>query len=332
MLQVQLLTEREYQHWASFDVCYDWEDIISKILRCPMQSMWKGNLGQIKRYSKKVSWKIRRKIGAQDVFFRVDNKNIWNLFWIMNAGIYQEYTFKNSIPLFLDFPVYMVNSIAKATKNLPVFWVTCHDIYRELRHAGCENVKYFPLSVSDIYVPDEVPQKTIDVIQMGRRNERLHEFMLDYCGRYPDIEYVYAAPHRKNNLGYISTIRGYIGEIATREKYMEVLADAKVAIVSTPGAEKSSRFGNIDFITPRFYECAAKYCFMIGKYTNNREIEITGLNKICPNIDNQKEFDRYITEYLSLNAELNKARYKEFLGNNVTSKRAEELKEELYNL
>ena len=35
------------------------------------------------------------------------------------------------------------------------------------------------------------PEKSIDIMQLGRKNEVLHKFALKLTKKYPEIEYVY---------------------------------------------------------------------------------------------------------------------------------------------
>ena len=64
-------------------------------------------------------------------------------------------------------------------------------VYKELKKRNCRNVFFFPLSISDKYVSGNINSKTIDVIQFGRKNRKLHEYMLRICKKNPDIEYIY---------------------------------------------------------------------------------------------------------------------------------------------
>lgn len=114
------------------------------------------------------------------------------------------------------------------------------------------------------------------MIQFGRKNPVLHSYMLKYCKLYPNVEYVYQTSD--GSLTYTSTTRGNIGKFDNRPEYMQMIAKSKVSLVSTLGIDKSKNMGGIDFFTPRFYESAAYYCHLIGRYTMNDE-EINNLRK-----------------------------------------------------
>ena len=95
------------------------------------------------------------------------------------------------------------------------------------------------LSVSDRYFSpnfEKYRRKTIDVIRIGRRDPLLHEYMLRYANEHKDIEYVYSPEGKYSD--YLSTTRGNIGEIDSRDNFINTLASAKVSLVSPPGMDR----------------------------------------------------------------------------------------------
>lgn len=315
MSKINVVSERIYRHWPSYHVVYEWEDVFSKN---GFQLVLRNN-SLFNKISRKVNRFIREKTVRT---FRTNGKE-YNFRWIMNAKGYKEYTELNTIPIFLDFPINMVEEIRKATKELPFFWVTCLDVYEALRQAGSNNVHFIPLSISDKYYTRTVPLKTCDVIQFGRKNSKLHEYMLKYCTKKPGTEYVYQTGD--GSLSYESTTRGNLGRFDNREEYFQMLASCRVSLVSSPGKDNSRDFGGIDFITPRFYESAVNYCHMIGRYTNNTEAQIIGIDKICPCVDTYEQFEEFMDAYLDESDFKDKEAFDRFLTNNVTSVRVQEV-------
>lgn len=131
--------------------------------------------------------------------------------------------------------------MATSTKKLRLFYVTSRAVYDLIKAEDpSSNVHYMPLSVSDKYFSsnfERYRRKTVDVIRIGRRDPLLHEYMLRYADEHKDIEYVYADIAGKYSC-YISTTRGNIGEICSREDFINTLASAKVSLVSLPGMDK----------------------------------------------------------------------------------------------
>ena len=324
MNEVNIYTEKEFLSNVSYDLMHEWEYDFAKYINVDLVSIYRGRIGRIKRNAFIFFNKIRRVIKVDNASFKTNNSRNWHIIFIPNALVYLNYTHLiNLIPIFVDFPESMVVKIASATEKLPIYFVTAYDIYEKLKKCGSKNVEYIPMGISDYYVRSQAPRKTIDVVQFGRRNEKLHKWMLNYCERNPKVEYVFV---KNANFEYYSTTRGDIGRYETRTDFCDLIDKTKIALVSSPGAEKESRFGNIDFITPRFYECAAHYCFMIGRYTVNMETEIIGLDEVCPSVDTQTDFECYLDNYIKGDVNDNINRYRFFLDNNVISKRAERVK------
>lgn len=140
---IKIMTERSYQHWPSWDVVYEWEDIMVDVLSAELVDLHVGFLGQVGRLIRK----IYRKTGIKGKFSYTENKPI-RFVWVMDAKIYKEYTYSNCIPIFLDFSTDMIDEIVVATRDLSFFWVTSMAIYQMLK-VKARNVQFIPLSISD---------------------------------------------------------------------------------------------------------------------------------------------------------------------------------------
>ena len=325
-MSLEILSERYYQNWPSYAVVYEWEDVFANILNSDIISLYR---------TKKIGRKIRHimvNYFGKEGSFLPSNNGRWKLVWIMNAAGYRMFTGKGILPVFLDFSTEMVENIVRVTKKLPCYWVTSYDIYELLKKHDSQNVEFMPLSISDKYINEKIQEKNIDVIQFGRKNKVLHEYMLNYCRNNPNVEYVYQS--KEASLTYISTIRGNIGKFEKREEYMKLLAHSKVSLVSTPGMDQGRSFGCNDFFTPRFFESAAVHSHLIGRYADNQEARIIGISDICPNICSESQFNSEVTKALMTSCEVNLERYKKFLSENVTSVRGKSIKKSLqkYNI
>lgn len=327
-MKVNVLSERSYRRWPSFDVVFEWEDIIAPVLKAQIITFEGGLLGKVIRRLKKYWLKMNQRANSK---YRITNITECKLFWEMAANDYRTLPTKNIIPIFLDFPVSMVDPIIEATSSLPVFFVTCKDIYNMLIQKGVKNVRFMPLSISNKYFTEEIPDKTVDVIQFGRKNSVLHEYMLKYCEVHPDVDYVYQSGD--GTLTYESTTRGNVGKFDTRNEYVDMIKSCRVSLVSTPGCDKgrSGEFGNIDFVTPRFFESAAFYCHMIGRYTENDETEELRLGEVCPNVKSYKEFEKLMDLYLGT-LDWDWTAQRDWTKRNLTSERAKFIQEEIGRL
>lgn len=320
-MSCSIISKRKYETWPSWYVVYEWEDILSEKLGVDLEFIDDSSLGaRIKSKWRHMVFRYFHKIA----FGKVDVQNM-RLAFIMNANDYCLYVDRNVIPIFLDFPEKMVSIIVEKTKMLPFFFVTALEVYDLLKNYGSENVIYLPLSISDMYFSDIVPTKKIDVIQFGRKNPVLHEWMMGYVTAHPEVEYVYQS--NNGSLTYLSTTRGNLGKFDKRKEYIDLLKSCRISLVSTPGMDKSRMdFGNVDFFTPRFFESAAFYCHMLGRYAENNEADFLKIHSVCFNVKTKMEFFDSMDKMLKLPNEINVCKYKEFLDFNLTSKRADLIK------
>lgn len=319
-----ILSERGYMNWPSWNVVYEWEDVIAQENNYNIITFREGIMGKF----------IRRGIRELNRFtrvnlkYRITKKSNVRLLFVMSTTIYRDLPTKNIIPVFLDFPISTVDQIINATNLLPAYFVTCKDIYNLLKEKSVRNVFYMPLSISDKYYGESVPEKTIDVIQFGRKNEVLHQYMLQYCKERPEVEYVYQTAD--GSLTYFSTTHGNIGKFDSRDEYMDLIKSCKVSLVSSPSCDKgrSEEFGGIDFITPRFYESAAMYCHMLGRYTENEEAKDLQIYSICPNVRDYDEFKERMDQYLG-DTKWDWSTQRDFVERNLTSVRADYIKNQM---
>lgn len=324
-MKVSILSERAYQHWPSFDVVFEWEDIIAPAIGAKIVTFEDGIAGKAIRKLKKFCLKWNKNWHAK---YCISDISKCKLMWVMSAGEYRFLPIKNIIPIYLDFSIDMVDKIIVATKSLPLFFVTCKDIYNIFVQKGVTNARFMPLSISDKYYSEVIPEKKYDVIQFGRKNTVLHEYMQNYCKMHPEIEYIYQTGD--GTLTYTSTKRGNVGKFDTRKEYVDMIKSCRVSLVSTPCCDKgrTEEFGNIDFVTPRFFESAAFYCHMLGRYTCNDEAQSLNLDSVCPNVRSYEEFEQTMDKYLG-SEDWDWTIQREFVKKNLTSERAKFIKKEI---
>ena len=320
-----VISKRNMDDRVFFDVCFEWEDIIADILHAKIVSFNKLEY---------IYKRIKGKFFPWGYNITQDYKYPLAVFFVMSYTDLKYYYGKNALPIFLD--IWSDEAIKFVDRKLgsSFFYVTSLDVYNRFVDLNkLSGAHYMPLSVSDKYFSEyfDKYEKTVDVIQIGRRNEVLHRWMLDYVKNNPDIEYIYSQEgNTRGKLNYISTRKGNIGKIVNREQYIKLLGSAKVSLVSTPGVDNSrenNKFG-VDFPTPRFYESAVTGNYMIGRYTNNSENE--RIERVCPLASDYDFFCNEISRGISTSkAELYR-KYKDFIISNMTSCRVRQLINDLH--
>lgn len=308
-----ILSERRYEKWASFDVVYEWEDILSEQFHAPIVEL-----------KRNIITRLLNKFVIHSPFSF--DFNHWNISIIMCPERNRRYVGRNIIPIYLDVNEKNCDFVIEATVNLPLYFVTSLEMWKRLRAAGSGNCYYIPMSISDKYKNDIKSDKSVDIIQVGRKNKLLHEWAMKYCERYKETNYIFSIEGK--GLGYYSTLYGNIGEVNGREEYMKLLRKSKISLVSTPGHDGERHPGMVmDCFTPRFYESAISWCYLIGRYVHNEESEMLKIKSVCDFVESYDQFESYVKKYIASKEFLKREDYIRFINENVTSKRVEELKE-----
>lgn len=313
-----IITERNSSTMYYFQVTYEWEDIFSQYLSIELKN------NGIYHNNKKLD--IIKEILGYPFKFKISKDN-WNLAFIMFVRMSYRYKFKNVIPIYLDVHKRWINKIINDTKRLPIFFVTSYDIYKMIQDKiNDERCVYIPLSISDKYYNvNKVLNKDIDVVQLGRKNLILHNYMMEYCQQNRNVNYIYM-----NNGNYVSTTGIKVDKLISRKEYMKLLERAKISLVSSPCVDKEKDFGKgVDFITPRFYESAVEYCHMIGRYTDNDESRKMNLSSVCHNVYKKEEFFKLVDRYLDLSNEANIKLFDDFIKTHITSYIVQTVKKEM---
>lgn len=322
-MKINILTERKWEKRAFYQVAWEWED-------CMLQYFQEHGYADSQfLYIRAAQSKILKAFHKFVLYYlplclrgtsrREDTISIYTPYRVWHCNQFLSHRF---IPIFIDVYDNESEKIYQLTKKLPFFFVTSMDTYHQIKDVHPDSsVQFMAQSIADKWVTEEVPQKSIDVIQIGRKSDLLHSCMLEYCKKHPAVNYVYS-----QNGSFYSTVDGDIGKRSSREEFMALLGSARVCLVSTPGVT-THRFGNVDFFTARIYESAARFCRLIGHYSDNEEAQILGIPSICPNVHHQEEFDRYMTEALEKGdvSDEEKEIFLSFIRKHTTSARAQQI-------
>lgn len=319
-----IISKRSVDTRAFFDICYEWEDEISKYLKIPIVSL------------PKITYPFKRglyKLFPEGYTITQNMEKDISLYFVMFVTELKYYSGYNGIPIFIDvWGDQEIDFVISKMKNVQFYYVTSLDVYNRIKEkTSTDNVHYIRLSVPDKYYSnnyDNFITKKYDVIQMGRKNPYLHKWMLEYIKENPNVEYIYTdKTSGDSKIEYISTKNGIVGELNDREKFISMLSQSRISLVSSPAADNSRKNnGGIDYPTPRFYESAALGCYMIGRYTPNDECLC--LCDVCKNIQTYEEFKYEVGKGLSSDRRSLFISYKDFIESNITSERAKQISEE----
>ncbi len=298
-------TQRRLQHYVFRQIVEEWEDDIAAELRLPLEDVSglalraSSRMGTVVRYVPGFSWlwddawRLRKNRGKRCALSFLDWPPSHPTSFLVQSDV---------IPIVLDFWRSHVRSAEAMFARSPLVFVTNIEIRNSLAESKLgTKLHYIPLSISDRYLCREMPEKRVDLIQVGRPNARMHEWALDYVRGRPSLDYVFAGDRERYTPEWISTKRGRLNIDNSRQSYIRLLQSARVSLVSAPGIDEGeSRTGGFNPVTPRFYESAASRCHLVGlfPYRGSDFIE-NRVSSVCQLPSSQEHFISLIDAALS---------------------------------
>lgn len=332
MVNIQgIYTIRDTPQPYYWDIVFEWENEFSKALNIPLIPVGK-------QYDRIYTPGLGKKLLNRINFFRLKDKYLFKpneyyiAFHIGPPGIYSFYSRINVIPIIIDFwKTEDLKRFAEIfSQNIGVF-VTSKEVYNYLVEKKIQiNLHHLSLSLPDKYFPERNNfKKEIDLIQIGRKNAKLNQYIDNFLTEYPNLHYVHGEKVN-GRIQMISNKNGNLGEFFDRDSFMNLLRQSKISLLSAPGLDDDvKRTGGFSPVTPRFLESAACGCQLIGVYPENDDFIHYDIGKICKYVNDYNTFKSIVLGFLDANSIPD---YQAFLINHLSSKRAQELKHKLFEL
>ena len=305
-----ILTRRNFDKRGSWDLVYEWEDILSKCSGVPLINEKKYLCSRV--FSRvpglfSLQWRDKK-------LFYYDMYN--NLFIERNRNL------ETTIPCIIDFYA-SKNEIAKFERNYSKHETVCissREAYEFLKKNNCQlNIVHLPLTLSDKYrISGEIKyEKKYDLVIVGRPNSVLEKYWERYKASHPNVTYIERVMNASGS--YFCNQKGeMVFSNATRDNYFKAMKMSKVMLYSTPGidgGEEKTR--GLSQVTPRFLEAVSSGCHVLSRYKENSDTDFFDLNRITPHISSyeqfESEFDRAIEEDVDMKV------YAEYLSKHYTS-------------
>ena len=233
----------------------------------------------------------------------------------------------NVIPYLIDYWKRYDELFEKHFVHFPLVYISGLEVYEYLKSKNTKvNIKHLPLSISDrhLYLFHQEIEKDIDIINVGRKNKVLDDYIQTYLKKYPEINYVHRKLENGENIYYSSKF-GKIGKLETRNDLLNKIARSKIAIVTSPGLDGGEiRTGGFNPVTPRIFEAVIGKCYLIGKYEKNVEYISFGLDKLVEMPESYIEFEKMVNAKLGTSFNLKEV-YLKFLEENLNSRRVEQI-------
>lgn len=294
-----IVSNRGCSDWPSWQMIYEWEDILARELGT-----------RIIDYDE---WDRTRDAEHPD--------SGYELCIIMLPGALDRFPcYSRFVPVVMDVWRKDIEHFIQQIVPMELVFVTSLEAFRMLQDRGCRQVAYLPYSFPDQYLLEEPPEKDIDIIQFGRTNPVLDDYMGQLLQHFPHLNYV-TTVHHQGALFFHSSRFGLLEVSDTRSKFITMLRRSSISLVSTAGMDGSRDTGGFDPISPRFYESIGCFCRLIGRFPETDEFELLGMNRLAERVDSYPQFERLVSGYLGRTFD-RKEEYQSFIRQHTTSERA----------
>lgn len=321
----RILTRRWGVKRNTFQLVYEWEDIIKEVLsvklgvnpEIPIKNKWFEMLSSC-FISSDYSLVFEMNPDYRFRFSEVLNRNSI-VPWII------DFYLRDDIELEKFYQTFALN---------PVVLVSSKEVYDYLVLKSCPlNIRHCALSISDKWriTGNSAFKKDFDVLLMGRQNPLLLEWLFKYKENHKIG--IVSCRVEKGHWNYYTQDGTYVGNADNRESYMNLLKRSRISLYSTQGLDgdkRSVRTGGFSQVTPRFLECIATGNHVLARYAQNSDVDYYSLHDICKNIHSYDEFEKEMDRCLV--SEVNMQLYSDYLDNHYTSVRAEQLKQLLSSI
>jgi hypothetical protein len=292
-----IITTRNASQWPTWQMIHEWEDVLSTQLAVPFRPFDNSCTLPAPNYSDQC----------------------FDLMFLPLAGELGEYVRNPQlIPLVMDLWRDDFTEFIQQASHFRLVFVTNLQAYQEL-FTQLPNIRYLPFTLADQYRDCPILDKEIDIIQYGRRNPLLEQYMERLLTDHPDIHYVTTDKSDNGDSVLIhSNKQGILGESNSRKKFMNLLCRSRISLVSTVGMDGSRQTGGIDPISPRFLESMAAGCHLVGRIPDSPEFRESGLYQLCHHVDSYEQFKNITLKLISQSGNL-QTNYRPLLTQRLTS-------------
>ena len=311
----KIISNRNIIRYPSWDLVYEWEDVFSRELG--------ADIGYLTYYAR-----IINKIcpALKNVLLSGRIKFIFHMIPRMGNSIDNS---ASVVPLIIDFFIRAPRELEqfyKAYDRCKVVLISSKEAYDFLKSVNCPlPIRHLALSIPDKYAIDKyaLSNKTYDLILSGRQNDRHRAWLETYMKNHPDLYYVYRVQDG-GVFNYYTNKGESLGNLSTRDDFMNLIRKSKIALYATPGIEGDvKRTNGFHQVTPRFLENIACGCHIIASYEKNSDTEYYEIDKFSPNISSYEEFEEVLNRCRPQPVDIEM--YEVYLAKHYTSQRAKEL-------
>jgi len=283
-----ILSSRSLDKWVSNDIVNTWEDAFVKLdplsgiknIDKKYYLVWKALRNHYVLSNRFAYWSFRK---IQEIINEeIDDRSLlligMNYRSLDLLGFYK--TKKLKIAYIIDAWENSIKSLAEEIlrAKVDIILLAYQDSIELLRKylppELMERVFLFPVFVDPDIYPKDPLNKLYDIIQVGRRNDTLHQWALRYSLERHKT-YLY---QKKNSKGiYYFEGRKWEGSNfqLSYPSLIDTLAKTKIALVSPPNLTNDKRTGKVSSLTPRYLETAMCFTVPVGFIPSSGEYRET---------------------------------------------------------
>jgi len=314
--KILISTERKVNTWPSWDLVYEWEDVLREALHT------------------EFFYPRRLVLGGKDIgrkLYELTNFNINSIFQRGRKCFAYEMkaTKKKSLLNLKGMTICIIDFFLReselaaffnAYKNTDAIYVSSREVYEFLKKNGYGNaVGHMPLTISDKYkiTPNTTFNKEFDIALVGRQNPVLKEFLDRYMKGH-NLRVAYRGKLENGNFPYYTTDGEFIGNVNTRQDYINLIRKSRIGLYTTPGIDGGEqRTNGFNQVTPRFLELIASGCHVLAKYAPNPDTKYFELDDMASSVRSYEDFEKAMDK--ALNESVNMKKYSDYLAKHYTS-------------
>lgn len=265
---------RSVNRWVSYDVINIYEDAFAKM----DSSISISNIDKISYLARRVlknSYLCSNKLtdSIYKIIQRVLSKTYDESIFVtcMSAPLVDILGFYKSkcvkIAYIIDAWENSIEYIAAHIESIDIVLMAYQDSINFLKKyippSLMKKIYLYPVFIDPLVYPKKSPNKLYDVIQIGRRDEILHQWAIKYSNKKKH-SYIY---QKRNQRGmYYLEDRKWEAENyqLSYQNLIKVLSQSKIALVSPPDRADSKRTGRVSPLTHRYLEAAMCQAVTVG--------------------------------------------------------------------
>ncbi len=265
---------RSVNRWVSYDVINIYEDAFTRI--DPSISI--SNIGKIPYFARRIlrNRYLRSNKLAEIIYMgfqKILSKNYDESIFVtcLSALLIDILGFYNSKGVKIAYIIdawensmeYIAANIDTVDIVLMAFQDSINFLKKYIPPRLMKKIYLYPVFIDPLMYPKKSPNKLYDVIQVGRRDDILHQWAIKYSNKKKH-SYIY---QKRNQRGmYYLEDREWEAENyqLSYQDLIKVLSQSKIALVSPPDRADRKRTGRISPLTHRYLEAAMCQAVTVG--------------------------------------------------------------------